>query len=102
MRKQPSYRNLVIWTIEPEVVVGIIAQVFRIKKEVLMRCGANGEIRGIVAELLYKYCDITQSQIGSYLGGIDYVSVHQLRRRLLEKMNKNSELKKQCKKPKQE
>jgi len=37
-------------------------------------------LRIIAAELLYKYCEITQVQIGGLLGGIDYVSVHQLRR----------------------
>ena len=92
LREQPSYRDLVMSTIEPEVVVGIITKEFEINQESLRQRRANGEIRGIVADLLYKYCDITQSQIGSYLGDIDYVSVHQLRRRLREKMNENAEV----------
>ena len=50
-------------------------------------------LRRIVAELLYKYCEITQVQIGSLLGGIDYVSMHQLRRRLKKKMAENMAVK---------
>jgi hypothetical protein len=46
----------------------------------------------MIAELLYRYCEITQGQIGQLLGGIDYVSVHQLRRRLKRKMAEDSKI----------
>jgi len=92
-REQPSYRELMTITLEPEVVLGILTRECGINKESLQQRGANGVLRGIVAELLYKYCEITQAQIGGLLGDIDYVSVHQLRRRLKKKMAENTEVK---------
>ncbi len=92
-REQPSYRELMTITLEPEVVLGILTRECGINKELLQQRGANGVLRGITAELLYKYCEITQVQIGGLLGDIDYVSVHQLRRRLKKKMAENMEVK---------
>ena len=88
-REQPSYRDLMMTTLEPEVVLRILRRECGISEDSLRKRGAAGELRGIVAELLYKYCEITQVQIGSLLGDIDYVSVHQLRRRLKKKMAEN-------------
>jgi hypothetical protein len=53
----------------------------------------DGEIRGMVAELLYKYRDVIQSQIGRILGDTDYVSVHYLWKRS-ERMKEYSKMKK--------
>ena len=89
VREQPSYRDLVVSTLEPEVVVGILQRECGISEESLKVRNSNGVIRGIAAELLYKYCEITQSQIGNILGGIDYGAVYLLRRRLREKMAEN-------------
>jgi hypothetical protein len=52
----------------------------------------------MVAELLYKYSDITQAQIGKLIGDIDYVSVHHLRKRFREKMRKSSKVRERYKK----
>jgi len=92
VREQPSYRDIMIKTLEPEVVLGILTREFGIKKGIIQRRGVNGEIRGMVAELLYKYSDITQAQIGKLIGDIDYVSVHHLRKRFREKMKKSSKV----------
>jgi putative transposase len=92
-REQPSYRNIVIKTLEPEQVIGILTRECGIKKQVLERRWVNGNIRGMVAELLYKYSDITQAQIGKLIGDIDYVSVHHLRKRFRQKMSKNTRMK---------
>jgi REP element-mobilizing transposase RayT/DNA-binding Xre family transcriptional regulator len=89
VREQPSYRDLVVSTLEPEVVVGILQRECGISEESLKVRNSNGVMRGIAAELLYKYCEITQAQIGHLLGDIDYMSVSQLRRRLKEKMNQD-------------
>jgi len=94
IREQPSYRDMVVSILEPEEVIGIMTKECGVTKEILKRRGANGVIRGIIAELLYKYCDITQQQIGSYLGAIDYMSVSQLRRRLKEKMSQEASVRK--------
>ena len=94
VREQPSYRDLVVSTLEPEVVVGILQRECGISEESLKVRNSNGVIRGIAAELLYKYCEITQAQIGHLLGAIDYMSVSQLRRRLKEKMQQDVEIRK--------
>jgi putative transposase len=93
-REQPAYREMISFTQEPEVVLGILRRECGISKEALEQRGANGIIRGIVAELLYKFCEITQAEIGRLLGDIDYMSVYQLRGRLKRKMNKDYEVKK--------
>lgn len=98
VREQPSYRDIMIKTLEPEVVLGILTREFGIKKGIIQQRGVNGEIRGMVAELLYRYSDITQAQIGKLIGDIDYVSVHHLRKRFREKMKKSSKVRERYKK----
>ncbi|MBE0432662.1 transposase [candidate division WOR-3 bacterium] len=94
-REQPAYREMISVTLEPEAVLGILRLEFGIGKEALERRGSNGTVRGIVAELLYKYCDMTQAQIGQVLGGIDYVAVSLLRKRLRKKMDRDSTVRQQ-------
>ncbi|NLN40280.1 MAG: hypothetical protein GX155_11910 [Smithella sp.] len=40
----------------------------------------------MLMELLYRNCNVTQSEIGRMIGGIDYSAVSQARKRLLFKM----------------
>jgi len=89
VREQPAYCDLVVSTLAPEVVMGILQRECGISEESLKVRKSNGVMRGIAAELLYKYCEITQAQIGHLLGDIDYMSVSQLRRRLKEKMQQD-------------
>jgi REP element-mobilizing transposase RayT len=89
LRDQPAYRDLVISVLEPEVLLKILSRECGISKKSLQRRKTNGVLRGIVAELLYKYCEITQSQIGQLLGNIDYGAVYLLRHRLREKMKRD-------------
>jgi len=94
VREQPSYRDVMIKTLEPEVVLGILSRECGIKKGILQRRRVNGNIRGMVAELLYKYSEITQAQIGRLIGDIDYVSVHYLRKRFKERMKESPKMRK--------
>jgi len=94
LRDQPAYRDLVMSVLEPEVLLGFLSRECGISKESLQVRKTHGVIRGIVAELLYKYCEITQSQIGRLLGDIDYGAVHLLRRRLRDKMNTDTTVRK--------
>ncbi|MBE0434026.1 transposase [candidate division WOR-3 bacterium] len=94
LRDQPAYREFVLHVLEPEVLLGFLARECGITTEVLRTRKAHGVTRGLVAELLYKYCQITQAQIGKLLGGIDYGAVYLLRRRIRENMRTNVELKK--------
>jgi len=91
-REQPSYRELVTTALNPEAVFEILERECGISRDALRQRRFDGGLRGIAAELLYRYCDITQTQIGSLLGEIDYVSVNQLRRRLKKKMAENTSL----------
>lgn len=91
-REQPSYRQLVTSALEPEVVLKALKKACGVSTESLSQRGAHGVLRGIIAELLYRYCEITQGQIGQILGGIDYVSVHQLRRRLQTRMTEDAQV----------
>ncbi len=95
IREQPTYRDLVAATVAPEMLLDLLMKEFGWSKEIIMRRGAKGVIRGIAAELLYRYSGVTQAQIGSLLGGIDYMAVYQLRRRLKEWMKKDTAVKKQ-------
>ena len=97
VREQPSYRDIVTGALEPEVVIGILTRECGIKKGILQQRRVHGEMRGMVAELLYKYSEITQAQIGSLIGDVDYVSVHYLRKRFREKMKESLTLRKQYK-----
>jgi len=95
LREQPSYRGLVVDVIEPEVVMGCVADVLGIDRALMTKHRVNGVVRGIVAELLYKYSNLTQMQIGQLLGEVDYGAVYQLRRRLKERMSWDGQVKSQ-------
>ena len=94
-REQPAYRDLVASILEPEVVVRVLTKELGINGALLSKRGSNGIIRGIVAELLYRFSNLTQGQIGRMLGGIDYMTVYQLRRRLKEKLLQDEGIRKQ-------
>ena len=93
LREQPAYRDLTASALSPGELFGILELGKEITEGRLGRRG-DGVLRGMVAELLYRYCEITQHQIGGLLGGIDYVSVHQLRRRFGQKMRASSKIRK--------
>jgi hypothetical protein len=97
LREQPSYHTLLTDLLEPEKVLGCVARICGVTKEELTfrRVKGNGLVRGIAAESLYQYSALTQSMIGSLLGGIDYGGVHQLRRRLLKMIDHDASAKKQ-------
>ncbi|HEC77866.1 MAG TPA: hypothetical protein ENI34_01820 [candidate division WOR-3 bacterium] len=97
-REQSFSRNTTAATLEPTALFKIFQREYGISRELFEQRGAHGELRGMAADLLYRYCGLTQVQIGSLLGRIDYVSVHQLRRRLKEKMVEDIELKKRYEK----
>jgi putative transposase len=81
-REQPAYRDLVLNRIDPERALAIISKALKTSSAILSQPRGAGVVRGIAAELLYRYCDLTQARLGRLLGGIDYMAVYQLRRRL--------------------
>jgi REP element-mobilizing transposase RayT len=98
LREQPSYRELQSPSLEPARLLRIITHDCGIDANLLRERHRNGPLRGMVAELLYRYCDITQAQIGLLLGEIDYISVHMLRKRLQSRLATNPKLRAQFKK----
>lgn len=93
-REQSAYRDLVIKYPKPEEVLSFLTKALGVQQETLSTRRGDGVRRGLVAEFLYHYCNLTQAQIGKILGGIDYMAVYQLRRRLRAKMEHNPDVKK--------
>lgn len=95
-REQPEYKKLINYhTVEPTYLLKFITKTGDIDDQQLTTRNRFGLIRGMVAEILYRYCEITQQQIGKYLGNLDYISVQMLRRRLKVRLNEDPKLKKQ-------
>jgi hypothetical protein len=58
----------------------------------LTRRERGGIVRGVAAEMLYKYSGLTQAQIGELLGGVDYGAVYQLRYRMKKRLTQDNVL----------
>ena len=48
----------------------------------------------MLMEFIYRFCNITQPEIGRLVGGIDYSSVSQARKRLQVRLEEEPKLKK--------
>jgi putative transposase len=91
-QEQPSYRELVVRRVNPRQVIRYVTDACGIKENVILDYYGDSEARGIVAELLYRYSDLTQSQIGDMLGGISYSAVSKLRSRLQRRIANNKRI----------
>ncbi|MGB3479279.1 MAG: transposase [bacterium] len=87
LREQPDYRTMLSKIIAPDVVVACCADVLDVNEEELLARSGDGIIRGIVADMLYKYSGINQRAIGEILSSIGYTGVNMLRCRLQKKKN---------------
>ena len=92
-REQPAFRQLEkTWM--PEDLINSYLKLVPKTREELTSKGKQSPDRAILMELLYRFCKITQPQIGKLLGGIDYSAVSQARKRLNIKMENDQGLKK--------
>jgi len=92
-REQPAFRQLEkTWT--PEDLIDSYLKLVPKTREELTSKGKQLPDRAILMELLYRFCKITQPEIGKLLGGIDYSAVSQARKRLNIKMENDQGLKK--------
>jgi REP element-mobilizing transposase RayT len=91
-REQPALRELGR-LLEPEELIRYYVQIVGKKKEEICRKGTQLAERGMLMELLYRFCNIPQPEIGRLLGGIDYSAVSQSRRRLQAGLAKDAKLK---------
>jgi REP element-mobilizing transposase RayT len=93
-REVPAIRNL-RRSVAAEELLRVIASWYGIEsKEILERKRQVAEIRQVAMELCYRYCPMTQRDIGD-LFGVDYSTVSQNRRRLKLRMASDKKLKKQ-------
>jgi hypothetical protein len=86
LREQPMYRRIIAKVIPPEIIMRKVANALNVRVENFSVRLGNGEYRGIVAELLYRYSALSQKEIGYMLGGINYTAVSMLRHRLKKAM----------------
>jgi len=77
----------------PEDLIGKFSQILgKDEGEICLR-GKNSIDRAILMELLYRFCNIAQPEIGKLVGGIDYSAVSVARKRLRVKMETDTSLK---------
>jgi len=91
-REQPALRILGRLLGPDELIEKFIRIVGR-KKEEIFRKGIQLAERGMLMELLYRFCNLPQPEIGRLVGGIDYSAVSQNRRRLRVALASDAELK---------
>jgi putative transposase len=93
-REVPAIRKL-RRSLAAEELLGVISTWYSIEpKEVFQRKRRVAEIRQVAMELCYRYCPMTQRDIGEFFG-VDYSTVSQNRRRLKLRMESDKKLKKQ-------
>ena len=91
-REQPSLR--VLERMDPGTVLRKVAEYFKLRPEELRkkRSGFRDQ-RGMVMEMLHRYSGLSQEEIGSYLGGIDYTSVSHERSRIRDRLRDSATVK---------
>jgi hypothetical protein len=80
--------------VEPELIVAAVCAVLKVDRDNLMKKGYRGPERGLLMEMLYRYSQMKQPEIGAMLG-IDYSAVSIGRKRFLVMMEADPELKSQ-------
>lgn len=95
-REQPMYRSMTEKKIEPKVVLSCVTSILGMDEHEVTSRHGDGIVRGVIAEMLYRYSDIKQGEIGRLLGGVSYTAVSMLRRRLKERMKNDRSLAEKC------
>jgi len=90
-REQPVLRELGKM-FEPEEMIAHFTRLTGEKREAICRRGKNSTERAMVMEFLYRFCRITQPEIGTIVGGIDYSAVSQARSRLQKRLDGDQKL----------
>ncbi|MBI2988189.1 MAG: hypothetical protein HYY45_15595, partial [Deltaproteobacteria bacterium] len=88
-KERPSLN--VLEKIGPEEVLRKVAGYFQLKpQEITKKRSGYRDQRGLVMEMMYRFCGLKQREIGRELGGIDYTQVSHERGRIREKMEGDS------------
>lgn len=96
-REQPDLKEIRSIR-DPEKCIELFCKISDIEREDLCCRGKNITERSMLMELLYRFCNIKQPEIGRLVGNIDYSAVSISRKRLRLKMEKDSFLKKRFEK----
>jgi len=80
-REQPDFRGL-NKRFEPEKLIEHFLMLTGKGKNEICARGKHSPERAMLMEMLYRFCRITQPEIGKLTGGIDYSAVSQARKRL--------------------
>jgi REP element-mobilizing transposase RayT len=91
-RELPALRVL-SRTFEPEDLIQQFLNIKGTSVENICQRGKKSPERAMLMELLYRYCHLTQPEIGRLVGGIDYSAVSQARRRLQIRMEQKPRVK---------
>jgi hypothetical protein len=78
-RELPAVKKILA-QVEPERIIRVICEVFKVEREELLRKGYKGAARGVLMEMLYRYGGMKQWEIGELMG-IDYSAVSVMRKR---------------------
>ena len=79
----------------PEDLIRKVSQILEKDEDEICRRGKNSKDRAILMEILYRFCNITQAEVGRFAGGIDYSAVSVARKRLRLRMESDAALKQQ-------
>jgi hypothetical protein len=79
-RELPAVKKILA-QVEPERIIRVICEMFKVEREELLRKGYKGVARGVLMEMLYRYGGMKQREIGELMG-IDYSAVSVTRKRL--------------------
>lgn len=91
-REQPQLKEIRS-SYSPDVLIDKFCVLTGYERGEICRKGKNSIERSMLMELLYRFCNIKQPEIGRYLGNIDYSAVSISRKRLRINMEKNKSLK---------
>ena len=91
-REQPALREL-RKIFEPDELIDNFACLISKSRGDVCQRGKRSVERSMLMELLYRFCRITQPEIGKLLGEIDYSSVSQARKRLQVRLKHEPQLK---------
>ncbi|MDO8722938.1 MAG: transposase [Syntrophales bacterium] len=91
-REQPALRELVK-DCRPEEFIDLFARLLGRDRADICKRGKKSVERAMLMELLYRFCRLTQPEIGKLVGDIDYSAVSQARKRLQIRLKDEKQLK---------
>lgn len=90
-REQPALRELRKIYHPEDLIDNYVHLIGKNRGDICCR-GKKSPERAMLMEFLYRYCQITQTEIGKLVGGIDYSAVSQARKRLKNRLLRERKL----------